>query len=98
MLNKFYDKLIDIQFPPVLRDLVKKSNINSEINIDIPFNNNFNNNKENKNNSNEKSSVYNYFHEHNDELLHLQCICFSFEDILFILRLIGRNIQAFSGV
>ena len=46
----------------------------------------------------EKEILYIYFNQHNDELIHLQCICFSLDDILFILTLIGRNIQAFSGL
>ena len=98
ILNKFYEKLIDIQLPPVLDYLVSKTKINSEINIDNKCSNMqyININKENE--ILDKNSIYNYFHEHNDELLNLQCICFSFEDILFILSLIGRNIQAFSGL
>ena len=106
IINKFYDKLIDIELPPVLDHLVSKANISSEVNIDFQ-NNNFmyqnssSGSKENlnqNNNTNEKGSVYNYFNQHNEELLHLQCICFSYGDILFILNLISRNIQAFSGL
>ena len=100
ILNKFYEKLLDIELPPVLKYLVSKTQLNDEIYI---FNKNdnlkfINNNENNVSTLNEKGSVYNYFHEHNDELLHLQCICFSFEDILFILKLISRNTQAFSGL
>ena len=98
ILNKFYEKLIDIELPPVLKNLVSKTKLNDEIYV-INKDNNLKNNKENITpDLNEKGSVYNYFHEHNDELLHLQCICFSFEDILFILKLIDRNSQAFSGL
>ena len=98
ILNKFYDKLIDIELPPVLNYLVKSTQLYNDINVD---NNRKMSNKnllQNNSEINEKGSVYNYFHEHNDELLHLQCICFSLDDILSILSLIGKNIQAFSGL
>ena len=42
--------------------------------------------------------IYNYFHQNNDELFHLQCICFSLDDILFILSLINRNVQSFENL
>ena len=38
--------------------------------------------------------LYNYFIEKSDEILHLQSICFSAEDILlFLTELIGRDLQ-----
>ena len=100
ILNIFYEKLIDIELPHALNYLVNKTQINPETSFDnISHKENPILNNINKGNKNlEKISVYNYFHEHNDELLHLQCICFSLEDILYILTLIGRNIQAFSGL
>ena len=91
ILNKFYDKLIDIELPPVLNYLVNKIEINEIINLEV-------NNKTLEKKENEKGEIYNYFHEHNDELLHLQCICFGLNDISYILSLIDRNIQAFSGL
>ena len=49
--------------------------------------------------SNEKNkTLYNYFNLHEEEILNLQCICFSLDDILFILSLIGRNIRAFRNL
>ena len=105
ILNQYYEKLIYIELPPVLEYLVNKKQSNSEVNFDEAINdlqnteNTLDYNEDKKHDDNlGKSSVYNYFHEHNDELLHLQCVCFSFEDILFIFELIGRNIQAFSGL
>ena len=74
IINKLYDKILDIELPPVL-DLL----INNE-------------------SDSKKGIIYNYFHEHNDELLHLQCICFSLEDLSYILLLIGRNLQVFSDL
>ena len=75
IINKLYDKILDIELPPVLDLLIN-----------------------NKSEDNKKGIIYNYFHEHNDELLHLQCICFSLEDLSYILSLIERNFQAFSDL
>ena len=107
LLNKFYEKLIDIDLPPVLDDLVTKTKLNIEENIGNKIHNfrkkmksqqpSTNINIKNIN-SKGKEPLYNYFHEHSDEILHLQCICFSLDDILYILSLIGRNINAFSGL
>ena len=107
LLNKFYEKLIDIDLPPVLDDLVTKTKLNIEENIGNKIHNfrkkkksqqSNNDDKKDKKEPKKKEILYNYFHEHSDEILHLQCICFSLDDILFILTLIGRNIQAFSGL
>ena len=63
-----------------------------------------NNNKENSNNkgqadnNEENKSSFDYFKENPDEILHLESICFSLSDILFILSLIGKNIEVFSGL
>ena len=107
LLNKFYEKLIDIDLPPVLDDLVTKTKLNIEENIGNKIHN-FRKKKKNQQPevdtkkaniiSKSKKPLYNYFHEHSDEILHLQCICFSLDDLLFILSLINRNIQAFSGL
>ena len=87
ILNIFYDKLIDIELPPVLNNIVDNNylkKIEGKITSDILEKN--------------KYSTYNYFRENSDELFHLQCICFSLEDILFILSLINRDIQAFGSL
>ena len=103
LLNKFYEKLIDIDLPPVLDDLVTKTKLNIEENIGNKIHN-FRKKKKTpqpeikKNIKPQKELLYNYFHEHSDEILHLQCICFSLDDILFILTLINRNVQAFSNL
>ena len=78
VLNSFYEKLIDIELPSILNNMVLNKYLNSI--------------------EKKENLIYNYFHENNDELFHLQCICFSFEDILFILFLINRNIQAFANL
>ena len=61
-------------------------------------NNEQNYNKVESNNIEENKSVFDYFKENPDEILHLESICFSLNDILFILNLIGKNIEIFSGL
>ena len=107
LLNRFYEKLIDIELPKVLDNLVTKTKLNIEENIGNKIHNfrkkkknpqEIPDTKKNKIIPKEKEILYNYFQQHSDEILHLQCICFSIDDILYILTLIGRNIQAFSGL
>ena len=43
-----------------------------------------------------KRVEYNYFNEHPEESVNLQCICFSIEDILQLISLIYPNINTFS--
>ena len=67
-------------------------------------NNNIQNEKKEENNiiQNKNEENYNYlfdyFKENPDEILHLESICFSLNDILFILNLIGKNIEIFEGL
>ena len=42
--------------------------------------------------------LYDYFKENNEEILHLESICFSLSDILFILDLIDRRKKIFEGL
>ena len=108
LLNQFYDKLIDIELSPVFDGLINKTKKNIELSIGNKIHNfrkkkriqqqQNTDTKKNKVVPKEKEILYNYFNQHSDELVHLQCICFSLDDILFILTLIGRNIQAFSGL
>ena len=115
ILNKFYDKLIDVKLPKVLDDLVSEEKLeitefmNDKIytfkHKQIIDEKNIEKEKEKKieqiNNKESKSPphhTYDYFKENNDEILHLQCICFSIQDILFIMNLINKNIKIFSNL
>ena len=42
--------------------------------------------------------LFNYFVENSDEILHLQSICFSVEDIIFLTELIGRDVEKFKDL
>ena len=91
ILNTIYDKLIDIKLPKVLEDLISEKKIETEENE--------NDNKENNENKIKKNGKqYDYFKENSDEILHLQCICFSIQDILFIINLINKNINSFKDL
>ena len=107
ILNKFYEKVIDVQLPKILDDLINKTNQKMEENENKKFFN-FKHKKVVKkdnlketpkpNDSQMPPPLFNYFTENPDEILHLQSICFSVEDILFISELIGRNIQLFKDL
>ena len=74
-------------------------NENKEVNSNDQPNNQDNNKKETNDNKNEENEVlFDYFKENPDEILHLESICFSLNDILFILSLIGKNIEIFSDL
>lgn len=45
-----------------------------------------------------RKSVYEYYIENEDEILHLQCICFSISDLIFILSLINKHFSIFNGL
>ena len=120
ILNKFFDKLIDVKLPKVLDDLVSEEKLEIteymnekiytfkhkkdiiELNKDQSVDNN---NKENiinienaEQNNHPQHIIYDYFKENSEEILHLQCICFNIQDILFILNLINKNSKIFSNL
>ena len=117
ILNKFYDKLIDVKLPKLLDDMVEHGKLMIEENIQKKIysfkhkqviddgnkektktDNQIN--LENKNNINKNSppKSYDYFKENTDEILRMQCICFSIKDIIFIVNLINKNKEIFSGL
>ena len=107
ILNKFYEKVIDVQLPKILDDLIDKTKQKIEENENKKFFN-FKHKKVVKKDYPAETPkpkdkqmpppLFNYFSENSDEILHLQSICFSVEDILFIIELIGRNIQLFKDL
>ena len=124
ILNTFYEKLIDIELPKTLADMVDKGKDNEfdiylENNLfnfcftndenpatdddkNINLNSNINNNN-NENNiinieENKNEPIYDYFAENSDEIMNLQCICFSISDILFIMSLINKDIDKYKSL
>ena len=65
-----------------------KSNSSGENNINS-INNNIKNNKD---------ISYDYFKENPEEIMRLQGICFSIQDILFLLSIISNNIKIFKNL
>ena len=54
------------------------------------------NNKSNATQQNPISLSYDYFSQNPDELINIQCMCFSLDDILFILDVIKENKEDFN--
>ena len=107
ILNKFYEKIIDVQLPKLLDDLVNETSKKMEENNSRKLFNFRHKKKEVKeegdipktpDNNQMPPPLYDYFKENPDEILHLQGICFCAEDILFLTDLIGRNIEKFSDL
>ena len=115
ILNAFYEKVIDIQLPKALEDLVSQAKLKIEQNIDnVIFDFNTKNDKRKTEHVNKETeeikkikesvlennnkTLYNYFKENNEEILHLKSICFSISDISFILELIDRKKDIFEGL
>ena len=86
-----------IELIPILNNFYDKL-----YDIDLPpcLNNIINNhlNPDLKESNSNDYLIYDYFKENNDELINLQCICFSLDDILFIISLINRDIEAFNSL
>ena len=106
VLNKFYEKIIDVQLPKVIDDLVNETSEKMEEN---QYKRIFNFRYKKKDVSQEVGQapkpskdkdqmpppLFNYFGENSDEIFHLQSICFSVEDIMFLTELIGRDLEKF---
>ena len=110
ILNQFYEKVIDIELPKALEDLVSQVKLKIEQNIDNKiFNFRRKNDKKRYPTEVEKKKkkepatkeieiLFDYFKENDDEIMHLESICFSLSDILFILELIKRKAKIFEGL
>ena len=115
ILNKFYEKLIDIELPKTLSEIISKSKstelddysennfftfkfqTEEENNLEsVNQNNSINNNLEEENDKD--VPTYDYFSENSDEMMQLQCICFSISDILYIMSLINKDINKFKSL
>ena len=110
ILNKFYEKIIDIQLPKMIDDLFNETT--KKLNNSTPkrlFN--FRHKKikkdivttpsgeeKNADNPQSQSPLYDYFEDNPDEILHLQSICFSVDDIFFLIDLIGRDLDSFKDL
>ena len=111
ILNKFYEKVIDIEMPKTLEDLVSKVKLKIEQNIDNKIINFRRKNVKRKFETIKKEQIkkkdsikigneilFDYFKKNNGEIVHLESICFSLSDVLYILSLIQRNENLFIGL
>ena len=106
IINKFYEKIVDVQLPKVLNDLIEKTKIKyNEISQKKMFNfrkkikaQNICEVKMGDSSDTTLPLLFDYFNQNNEEILHLQSICFSIYDILFIISLIKRNVHIFSSL
>ena len=111
IINKFYEKVIDIELPKTLEDLVSQVKLKIEQNADnkifhfrrkntksqyIPPKKESNIKNEPINTGNE--ILFNYFKNNEDEIMHLESICFNIQDIIFILSLIQKRPKLFEGL
>ncbi len=93
IINEFYNRLIDIQFPKSLNKLIEEhmnTSIYSIINDTHMI--------KNKSIDITKSlyndieiPTYNYFSQNPDELVNIHCVCFSIEDLLFLIKVLKNN-------
>jgi hypothetical protein len=102
IINEFYERLIDIQLPKILDQLIEEHMKIPNISIikkthmrQANYENLFNN-KSNATQQNPISLSYDYFSQNPDELINIQCMCFSLDDILFILDVIKENKEDFN--
>ena len=111
ILNQFYEKLIDIELPKALEDLVSQVKLKIEQNIDNKIFNfkrkndkkKITENKEEKKKKKESAKtenqvLFDYFKENDDEIMHLESICFSLSDVLYIIELTKKNSKIFEGL
>ena len=103
ILNKFYEKLIDIELPKTLNDLVLKIKDNMEDNPDnnifsIRRRQNVGSSEENKIQKYTPTPSYDYFSDNSDEIMKIQTICFSLSDIFTIMNLINKDPSKFKGL
>ena len=103
IINSFFEKLIDVELSKLIENALNQTEfVQDESILDEIFNSKKEQDKANIENKESKeenlSYKYDYFNENQDEIIHIQSICFSLNDILFILTLINKNLQIFSGL
>ena len=90
ILNKFYDKLINLRLPKQLNEIISNSPENMEKKSFL-----FGGKKNPAKNINYKPTTYDYFAQNPDELLRIESVCFSIDDLMFIKDLIDENREKF---
>ncbi len=88
-LNAFYESLIDVSLPRILEEMM--SNKSDNLHFDSGKTSQPNKTSEVKNHH--VFTKYNYFKENEEELVNIQCICFSINDILLIIKYLKPHLQ-----
>ena len=91
ILNKFYDKVIDLRLPRQLNEYVSHA-------FEDVKNKTFSFGKKEEDKSyelNNKPTTYDYFGQNPDEILRLQCICFTIGDVILMKDIILSNEEKF---
>jgi hypothetical protein len=88
-MNIFYDNLVDVPLPKLLEELISGSSKSDPSTGLITQNQN--------NCSLSNFSKYNYFKENKEELVNIQCICFSIQDILLIVKYLKPKLTLFKN-
>ncbi len=102
IINQFYERIIDIQLPKTLDKLVEEHmkipniSIIKQTHMRQSYYEDLLNNKDTSPQISSISPSYDYFSQNPDELINIQCMCFSLEDILFILKILKQNKNKFS--
>ena len=94
LLNKFYDRLIDLRLPRQLNEYLSHAFENMEKKTFC-----FGGKKGGKTSGiKNKPTTYDYFGQNPDEILRLQSICFSVEDVIFMKDLVLYNEDSFKDL
>ena len=96
LMGVFYEKLIDVELPRVLNEIIISD-------MNRPVVSSFKRarmkrkaEKENTTITPEQQEIqYDYFKEHPEESINIQCTCFSIQDIIFLYEVIHSKIELF---
>jgi len=98
-MNSFYDSLIDVQLPDVLDSLISQSSETHISNTNTTeIQNEILQNSVKNNLQPQTYTKYNYFKENEEELANIQCVCFSVQDILLLLKYIKPKLNMFKNI
>ena len=90
ILNKFYDKLINLRLPRQLNEYISHVFENKETPTFL-----FGKKKPQIKNYKYKPTTYDYFGQNPDELLQIESICFNVDDVMYLKDIIDENSSKF---
>ena len=93
ILNKFYDKLVDLRLPNQLNEYLSHSFEGMEDNSFV-----FGAKKKSNEKKKKSQTTYDYFAVNPDEILRLENICFTVDDVIFLKDLVDDNEDKFKDL